>query len=396
MKRIVCLFALLALAHTPVHAVGFYFAPDAPVTLGGLAYMPWQIVQANAGAYALVASLPAAIKIGALQRMNSGDWLLSVTAPATLGGTTFEPSDVVRFDGIDTYTLFFGGAANGVPPGSAIDTLFLDGGDSGNLILGFDVPTTIAGNTYEPADLVRYDGTGFTLFFDASAATPPIPLSRNVTGASVQGANLLLTFDVPTSLGSTTFLPGDLVAWDGASFSLYYRDPSWPAGARLAAMGNASPCLAMAEVCDGVDNDCDNLVDEDEDGDGVGVCGDCDDANPTVVAVPSAIANLNVMENSGGYRLTWDNQSATAGSGTRYDVFSGLASSLRPLGDFSTGSCFAEDDSSPFLDVTGPPPPVGQAYYFMIRAQNECPNGTGSYGTSTRNTTAAQSPSACH
>ena len=47
---------------------------------------------------------------------------------------------------------------------------------------------------------------------------------------------------------------------------------------------DADPTLfpGNPDVCDGIDNDCDLLIDEDSDGDGFAVCSDCNDADPTI------------------------------------------------------------------------------------------------------------------
>ena len=56
--------------------------------------------------------------------------------PTDLGGTTFAPSDVVQWDGAAVYTLFFCGLPLGLPPGTVVDAAFMDGVDSGKLVLG--------------------------------------------------------------------------------------------------------------------------------------------------------------------------------------------------------------------------------------------------------------------
>ena len=214
------------LSMAPAEAASFYVAPDVPTDLGGTTYLPWEIVRNDSGAYSSLPLLPDGTPVDALHPMDEGDWLLSVEWPTDLGGTTYDPRDVVRFDGA-SYALFFDGDANGVPGSSNVDAAFLDGGDAGDLILSFDVPTTIGGSTYEPADLVRFSGGAFSLFFDASAASPAVPATSNVTGADQRGALTILTFDIPTTLGASTFLPGELVSWDGTSFASFYSDPSW-------------------------------------------------------------------------------------------------------------------------------------------------------------------------
>ena len=67
--------------------------------------------------------------------------------------------------------------------------------------------------------------------FDASAAGLGIPQSSNVIGADARGSLLILSFDVPTDLGPpgpTTYVPGQLVSWNGAVFALYELLIGWP------------------------------------------------------------------------------------------------------------------------------------------------------------------------
>jgi hypothetical protein len=151
------------------------------------------------------------------------------------------------------------------------------------------------------------------------------------------------------------------------------------------------------ESCDSRDNDCDNLVDEDNDGDGRNACNDCQNANPGVYAVPTAIDGLTVggPRDGGFYRLDWTSQADTAGPATVYDVFSGSMSSLGAAGDFSAGSCLA-DNGGNYLDESIPAPAAGEVIYYLVRAQNACPGGTGTYGSSNRDATSSLSPMHCN
>ncbi len=156
------------------------------------------------------------------------------------------------------------------------------------------------------------------------------------------------------------------------------------------------------EICDRLDNDCDGVLPSDEidsDGDGFTPCeGDCDDTDFGSIAVPQAVTGLVVSELTPGpgYLFTWDSQDLTAGRGTVYDIFSGPVSDLPPWGDFSTGSCLAEDIAgAEEYELTGPDPPPGEAFYYMLRGQNGCPGGTGTYGNDNRDEKAALSSSPC-
>lgn len=231
------LAAALPLLLGASHSDNFYLTPDAPADLSATTFLPWQVVRNVAGAYTPSLTLPPGTVIDALHRMDNGHWLLSVESQTTLGGVTALPSDVLElYDFPGGYVKRFDGVAGGVPPGANLDAIFLDGGDGGDLIMSFDVPSTIGGQTFEPADLVRFNGSSFSLYFDASAAVPPIPPTTNVTGADRRGSLVILTFDVPTTQGGQTFLPGQLVSWDGSGFAPFYADPSWPPGSAIEAL----------------------------------------------------------------------------------------------------------------------------------------------------------------
>ena len=73
----------------------------------------------------------------------------------------------------------------------------------------------IGAATYDPADLVEWTRiaagcSGWVpvgLYFDASAALPPIPSSVNVTGADERNGMPVMTFDVPATLKAPAALP---------------------------------------------------------------------------------------------------------------------------------------------------------------------------------------------
>jgi len=160
------------------------------------------------------------------------------------------------------------------------------------------------------------------------------------------------------------------------------------------------------QICDGVNNDCSHpsypgLADTneiDDDTDGLSECqGDCNDTDPTALRIPAQASGLVMAPAPGGVQLAWDDLAPGAGPGTVYDIFSGLVSELRSSAGFSGGSCQAENLASPtYFLPDSVLPAVGDAFYFMVRGQNACPGGTGSYGTAHRDATSAASAMRCN
>lgn len=254
MRRMLVLLVFVGVSALPASAIDFYISPDVPTddpSALATIFLPWEIVRVNGAAlsYNLTWSLPPTVALDALHETCVGDWLFSVEAPTDLGGTTYLPEDVIRVDAAATYSYFFCGAAVGLPAGVDVDAAFLvPPGDSGDLVLSFDVPTdltALGGALYEPADLVRFvrmapGCAGWVPlavpYFDASTTAPPVPIEVNVTGADERFGRTVLTFDVPVDLTAVTQVPGELVAWDGVVFSSVHLDPSWPLSSRADAL----------------------------------------------------------------------------------------------------------------------------------------------------------------
>jgi hypothetical protein len=249
MKRLILLLAILALLGPPAVAQRtLYVSPDVPTDDpggSGITFMPWDVLAYKAGAYTPfpVLSFPPQTAVDALHKMDRpGHWLFSVEAPTELppgSGVWFQPDDVIHFDGA-IFTAWFVGSAAGVPPGVNVDAVFLFQDDFGFLVLSFDVPTTIGAVTYDPADLVQYQAGTFSLYFDASAAGAGVASSDNVTGADESFGLPVLAMDVPSDLmpstGPITYLPGQFAEWDGVNFNLYDALGGWPLASEVDAV----------------------------------------------------------------------------------------------------------------------------------------------------------------
>ena len=217
-------------AMPPCLAVDYFLATDVPAHLGTADYTPDQFVLSKSAVYSLAASLPAGLQVGALHRRSNGSWLFSPAHPVMLGGTDYEPRDVVAYDGA-TFSSFFDGSVAGIPAEARIDALWVDS-ESGAVVFSFDVPVRLGTTEYAPVDLVGFASGTFSMDWNGAAAG--VPPDANVVGyAKDLAGHRVITLDVPSLLGGTNYLPGDLVQWDSGSFSLYFRDASWPREAQL-------------------------------------------------------------------------------------------------------------------------------------------------------------------
>jgi subtilisin family serine protease len=124
----------------------------------------------------------------------------------------------------------------------------------------------------------------------------------------------------------------------------------------------------------------------DADGDGADNMTDCAPVNGNVWRAPGPAGDLVVARNNLTTGLFW---SAPAGAGTgvvRYDVLR----AGRP-DDFSSPTCLARDT---LATVSHDPEPPGAAFYYLVRAKNECGEslGTTSDGTPRAGGTCAALP----
>ncbi len=169
---------------------------------------------------------------------------------------TVTPRDVASYSpstGFFSSALFFTGESFSIPDGVRIDAL---GKNSlGHLLLSFDVtfslPKTGGGMlTVKPADIVSFDGAGYSLVFDSAAAG--IADGTNLDGATMlPNADLLIAFDEFGSIGGVNFAPEEVLEFNpGASswvlsFDGIVRD-NWPDGSIIQGVYAQVPATATS------------------------------------------------------------------------------------------------------------------------------------------------------
>jgi len=176
-----------------------------------------------------IGSLPDEADVTAYAQNADGDRYLAFdTTLALPSGPVVRPGDVVRFDGAG-YSMAFDASAEGVPVGVTTDAVSL--APSG-LLLSFDTTVDLAGLIVEDEDLVRWNGSGFSLVFDGSVEG--LDRSLDVDAAQdLGGGAFLVSFDTTGLVGGVVFQDEDVLRFEGGTWSLEYDassvDTDWEA-----------------------------------------------------------------------------------------------------------------------------------------------------------------------
>ncbi len=238
-----CMGFLLLAVVAPVWAAvsldDVRISPDITVLLSGQVLDDEDVGEDNLGGTVSllgIGALPANADLGAYHAMDNGDALFALDITASLaGGITARPQDVVRYDGVN-YSLEFTGGNFGIPAGARIDAISL--GDSGELLLSFDISLSLDGSLVADEDLVAFDGANFSLFFDGSAAGIDPALDLDAAHYLAESKVLILSFDGSGMALATAFSDEDLLQYDtlAPAWDMAYdgsaHHPGW-AGADL-------------------------------------------------------------------------------------------------------------------------------------------------------------------
>jgi hypothetical protein len=337
-------------------------------------------------------SLPAEVDVIGYHRLDGGDRLFTLDVATSLpGGLSVMTADVIRYDG-SVYTLELDASTHGVPGEAIADAVAVD--DTDNLLLSFDTSVTLGAITAHDEDVVRFDGAVFSLLLDGSAAGVPFELDLDAVHRLVTNGHLLLSFDSGGQVGSVLFDDEDVLEFDPVSVTWELNDD---AAARFEAWLSAdldalAAVPAPEKICDdAIDNDLDGSIDcddfdcsgpgaPDDDADGSTVCGgDCDDTNGDVWATPGEARDLVLAHDAVGgvTTLTWTQPADRGGTQLRYDTLR----APDPTAFAGAASCIESDDGSDTSATDPTEPTAGTAFFYLVRAENDCPMGQGTLGT---------------
>jgi hypothetical protein len=136
--------------------------------------------------------------------------------------------------------------------------------------------------------------------------------------------------------------------------------------------GVCTPGTPGPEVCNGLDNDCDGVIDdvEDSDHDGVPDCHDCAPLLASVSAIPGAVGDTVQASLAVPGKYSW----LLVPQAYVYNIYRGTAGPGNP-GDYRASSvCLLDQNpTGTFTDTAVPPP--GQIYYYLVVPTNRCGEG---------------------
>jgi len=169
-------------------------------------------------------ALPANADVTAYDLLDDGRRLFALDTFVNLGGGVLAgPEDIVSWNGT-AFALFFDGSAASLPAGTRIDAVArIRSAGVTQTLLSFDVPVALPGGLMvEDEDVVGWNGTAWSLFWDGSANAVPTALDLDGFDRDPVNGTRYFSFDTSGKIAAVDFDDEDVVAFNGTAWSLAY------------------------------------------------------------------------------------------------------------------------------------------------------------------------------
>jgi hypothetical protein len=162
-------------------------------------------------------AIPSSADLIGYAELLGGTKLLSLdTTVALSGGVVARPGDVIAWNGA-THSIYFDSTSAGIPRGVRTDAV---AASAQGLLLSFDTDVSLPGGVVAAdEDLVRWNGSSFSLVFDGSLAN--LDRALDVDGAQdLGGGQFLMSFDTTGSVDGITFGDEDVLRYANGAWSI--------------------------------------------------------------------------------------------------------------------------------------------------------------------------------
>jgi len=107
---------------------------------------------------------------------------------------------------------------SGLPDSVNLRDFHLENDLHGDWLLALDIGVTLSGTYFRPGDVIRFDGSSFTREFDAAAACVPPGVGCDGVARWGDTGKLLLSFDRTFIANGTTIRPADVIVFSSGAF----------------------------------------------------------------------------------------------------------------------------------------------------------------------------------
>ncbi len=213
--------AILIVGASSLSYAELFLSTDIPVSIGSDSFKERDILYYEPSSFSLYLSgstmgISKGVDIDAFGFSDS-NVIFSLETPATLDGVSYTERDLILYDGTN-FSKLLDGSEIGIPNGACIDaaTVLSDG----SIAFSSDIPVSLGGIPFKALDLIRYDGSSFSLYF--SGSNNGIPENANIDGVWVNPeGEILFSLDIPCSLNGLEVRDKDIIKWSEGLFSLY-------------------------------------------------------------------------------------------------------------------------------------------------------------------------------